>query len=64
MAASVANLRDLILEIAGSKTPALRLSFTTPSVKSSPTLQNHLNERFQTFVGYKINYVAYTYIFL
>ena len=40
MAASVANLRDLILEIAGSKTPAFLLSLTVPSVRSRPTLKN------------------------
>ena len=39
MAASVANLRLLILEIAGSNTPAFLLSRTTPSYKSKPTLQ-------------------------
>ena len=37
MAASVANLSDLILDMAGSRTPAARLSLKTPSVKSRPT---------------------------
>ena len=36
MAASVANLRLLILEIAGSSTPAFRLFLTFPLIRSSP----------------------------
>ena len=36
MAASVANFKDLIFEMAGSNTPAFLLSLTTPSYRSSP----------------------------
>jgi hypothetical protein len=36
MAASVANLRLLILEIVGSRTPALRLFLTFPLTRSRP----------------------------
>ena len=36
MAASVANLKLLIFDIAGSTTPAVRLSRTTPFVRSNP----------------------------
>mmetsp|Transcript_12063 Transcript_12063/g.36342 ORF Transcript_12063/g.36342 Transcript_12063/m.36342 type:complete len:420 (+) Transcript_12063:126-1385(+) len=36
MAASVAKRRDLILEMAGSRTPALRLSRTAPASRSRP----------------------------
>ena len=39
IAASVANFSDLIFEMAGSKTPACRLSRTAPSVKSRPILK-------------------------
>jgi hypothetical protein len=38
IAASVANLRHLILEIAGSKTPNALLSLILPSNKSNPNL--------------------------
>ena len=41
MAASVANLRLLILLTAGSSTPAFLLSRTTPFTRSSPTLERH-----------------------
>ena len=39
IAASVANLRLLIFDIVGSKTPAFLLSRTTPFVRSRPTLR-------------------------
>ena len=36
IAASVANRRDLIFDIAGSTTPAAKLSLISPSMRSSP----------------------------
>lgn len=36
MAASVANRSDLILLMAGSTTPAVRLFLTVPAYRSSP----------------------------
>jgi hypothetical protein len=43
IAASVANLMHLILEIAGSKTPASILSLTVPLYRSSPYHLSFLN---------------------
>ncbi len=48
MAASVANLRLLILEMAGSSTPAFLLSRTTPSYRSNPTLGDKITEKIAT----------------
>lgn len=39
MAASVAALNCLILDMAGSRTPALSVSLSTPLTRSSPVLQ-------------------------
>ena len=41
MAASVANFRLFTLDIVGSKTPILRLSFTSPLIRSNPYLKTH-----------------------
>jgi hypothetical protein len=47
IAASVANLRHLILEIAGSNTPNALLSLILPSNKSNPNL--FLNKKLNDF---------------
>ena len=40
IAASVANFKHLIFEMAGSKTPAALLSRIFPSIRSKPYLKN------------------------
>ena len=56
MAASVVNLRLLILHMAGSSTPAFLLSFTVSWNRSSPTLQQTEQTQCHTIMCVAVDY--------